>query len=565
MSVQEVLVLSTKNNERPSADFQPSIWGDYFLTHSVETVSVEKMRQQVEELKEEVRGSLMDSHKKPLQKLELIDAVQRLGVSYHFEREINEILENMHHNYSNTGFLNSEHDDLCTIALWFRLLRQHGYYTSCDVFNKFKDGEGNFMASLTIDVVSMLSLYEAAQLRIQGEQILDEAMAFTTTHLESMVSSISPYLSEKVTFALNRPIRKNSPRLETRHYISLYPKEDFHNPTLLKLAELDFNVLQALHQQEVSNMTRWWKNLDFQRKLPYARDRVVELYFWILGEYFEPQYSLARELATKVITMISILDDTYDAHGTYEELKLFTEEIKRWDVSAIHVLPDYMKLLYKAILDICSDIEEHTTKEGRSYCVHYAKKAMEELVQAYFIEASWFHDAYTPTFEEYMSVAAVTATYYLIITSSFIGMGEIATKEVFDWVCNKPKIMEASSVIGRLMNDMVSHKFEQKRPHIASAIECYMKQHGVDEEKANKMLAEEVDNAWKDINEELLKKPSSSGSTVAFPLLERVLNLTRVTDVVYTDDDCYTNPHKLKHQVELLLKHPIAIREDVFL
>ena len=88
------------------------------------------MRQEVEDLKEEVRGLLMDSHKKPLQKLELIDAVQRLGVSYHFEREINEILENMHHNYSN-GFVNSEHDDLYTIALWFRLLRQHGYRISC--------------------------------------------------------------------------------------------------------------------------------------------------------------------------------------------------------------------------------------------------------------------------------------------------------------------------------------------------------------------------------------------------------------------------------------------------
>nr|XP_015902223.2 terpene synthase 1-like [Ziziphus jujuba var. spinosa] len=557
MSFQEDPVLLTKNNERPSADFQPSIWGDYFLTRCMGTVSIEKMGQQVEELKEEVKGLLMDSQKKPLQKLELIDSIQRLGVSYHFENQIDEILEKMHHDYSN-GVVDTEHDDLYTIALWFRLLRQHGYYISCDVFNKFKDGEGNFKASLAIDVSGLLSLYEAAHLRIRGEEILDEAIASTTTHLESMVSSISPHLLEKVTFALNRPIRKNLPRLETRHYVSLYPKEDFHNATLLKLAALDFNVLQALHQQEVSNITRWWKNLDFPRKLPYARDRVVELYFWILGEYFEPQYSHARELATKIMTMVSAIDDTYDAHGTYEELKLFTQEIKRWDISAIDVLPDYMKFLYQAILDIYSDIEEHTTKEGRSYCVHYAKEAVEELVQAYFTEASWLHDAYTPTFEEYMSVAAVSATYFVIITFSFLGMGKIATKEVFDWVCNKPNIIKASSVIGRLMNDMVSHNFEQKRGHVASAVECCMKQHGIEEEEANKMLAVEVENAWKDINQELLKKPNTRGS-VAFGLLERILNLTRVTDVVYKDDDCYTNPHKLKHQIELLLKHPIAI------
>lgn len=64
-------------------------------------------------------------------------------------------------------------------------------------------------------------------------------------------------------------------------------------------------------------------------KLSYARDRVIELYFWILGVYFEPQYSLAREMLTRVLITVSILDDTFDAHGTYEELNLFTQAIKR--------------------------------------------------------------------------------------------------------------------------------------------------------------------------------------------------------------------------------------------
>ena len=83
---------------------------------------------------------------------------------------------------------------------------------------------------------------------------------------------------------------------------------------------------------------------------------------------------------------------------------------------------------------------------------------MKELVQAYFDEATWLHDNYTPTMEEYMSVAGVSATYYVIITASFVDMGQIATEDVFHWVCNKPKILTASSVIGRLMNDIVSHK-----------------------------------------------------------------------------------------------------------
>lgn len=75
---------------------------------------------------------------------------------------------------------------------------------------------------------------------------------------------------------------------------------------------------------------RWWKGLDFARRLPFARDRVVECFFWIVGVYFEPQYSLARKILTKVIAMTSIIDDIYDVYGTLEELELFTEAIDRF-------------------------------------------------------------------------------------------------------------------------------------------------------------------------------------------------------------------------------------------
>ncbi|XP_048322170.2 putative pinene synthase [Ziziphus jujuba] len=134
MSIQQVSAL-TQNNKRRFADFDPSVWGDYFLSHSsTETVPIDAMREQVEELKEEVKELLLDSQKQPLQKLELIESIQRLGVAYHFEREIGGILENMHHSYSD-GFFDGEHghehDDLYEVALCFRLLRQHRYYISC--------------------------------------------------------------------------------------------------------------------------------------------------------------------------------------------------------------------------------------------------------------------------------------------------------------------------------------------------------------------------------------------------------------------------------------------------
>ena len=49
--------------------------------------------------------------------------------------------------------------------------------------------------------------------------------------------------------------------------------------------------------------------------------------------YFESQYSIARRILTKTICMTSIIDDIYDVHGTHEELKLFTNAIKRFSKS----------------------------------------------------------------------------------------------------------------------------------------------------------------------------------------------------------------------------------------
>ena len=81
---------------------------------------------------------------------------------------------------------------------------------------------------------------------------------------------------------------------------------------------------------------RWWKDLNFSRKLPFIRDRVIECYFWILGVYFEPEYCFARRILTKVIAMTSTIDDIYDVYGTLEEVELFTEAVER--LKLIHTL-----------------------------------------------------------------------------------------------------------------------------------------------------------------------------------------------------------------------------------
>ena len=59
-------------------------------------------------------------------------------------------------------------------------------------------------------------------------------------------------------------------------------------------------------------------------KLPYARDRLVEGFFWGTTFHFQPQHSYARIAITKSVAMLTIMDDTYDNYATVEEADLFT-------------------------------------------------------------------------------------------------------------------------------------------------------------------------------------------------------------------------------------------------
>ncbi|WKA11653.1 hypothetical protein VitviT2T_029132 [Vitis vinifera] len=461
---------------RPTADFSPSIWGERFISYTpADEIARAHKEKQVEDLKEKVRRRLITAAGNPSQQLNYIDAIQRLGVAYHFEREIEEALKHMYDNYYD---VEHKDDDLYNVSLQFRLLRQQGFNLSCDVFNKFKDQKGGFQESLINDVRGMLGLYEATHIRERFEQTRGEVVYIYHKH------------------------------------------EASHDKALLKLAKLDFNLMQSLHKEELSNLSRWHTELGFTVKISFARDRVVEVYFFVLAMYFEPQYSRARRILTKVLYIISTIDDMYDAYGSLEEHKLFAEMIERWDINSIDQLPEHMKVIYQALLDVYKEIEEEMDKEGKAYSFHHAKEAMKIQIGAYFDEAQWFHEGNVPTIDKYMQVARVSSSLPLTTVIFFIGMDEIITKEAFEWVYNDPFTI-ASCLIARLMNDMTSHKFEQERGHVASAIECYVKQYSVSKQQAYDEFNKQIANAWKDINQGFLRPTS-----MPVPILTGVLNLT---------------------------------------
>jgi hypothetical protein len=313
---------------RPLANFPPSIWADRFIAFSLDNSELEAYAKALEEPKEAVRSLITDTTIDATTKLKLIYSVHRLGLSYLYPEEIDAELDIL---FKKIDLDYYEQVDLYTISVQFQVFRHHGYRLSSDIFKKFKDTTtGIFTDEVSKDVKGMLSLYESAHLRLHGEDILDEALAFTESQLKKIVSTLEGDLARQVNQVLKRPFHTGMPMVEARLYFNTHEEDFSCHEAVVKLAKINFNYLQLQQKEELRMVSQWWKDMEFQTSVPYIRDRVPEIYLWILGLYFEPYYSRARIIATKITLFLVVLDDTYDAYATIDEIRLITDAINRY-------------------------------------------------------------------------------------------------------------------------------------------------------------------------------------------------------------------------------------------
>ncbi|XP_054816958.1 (+)-gamma-cadinene synthase-like [Prosopis cineraria] len=184
---------ATSKLDRQSADFHPCLWNDYFLQYASDDLEVgDEMKKNIETLKEEVREMLISTMETPLKKAEVVESIQCLGLSYHFELEIDQILKQIQNDCVENNEITLT-GDLHSLALLFKLLRQHGYL-------------------------------------------------------------VSP---AKLKYVLKQCPYRGIQRLEARKYISIYHLHPSYNEVLLTLAKLDFNALQKLHRKEFGNICKW--------------------------------------------------------------------------------------------------------------------------------------------------------------------------------------------------------------------------------------------------------------------------------------------------------------------
>ncbi|XP_027335147.1 isoprene synthase, chloroplastic-like [Abrus precatorius] len=539
----------TTENNRRTANYQPNHWNFDALSLRNNT-QVEAVQERATKLEEEVRGMINSLEIEPRSLLDLVDKVKRLGLNYKFEEDIEKALEMI------VSVNDTHKSGLHFTALSFRLLREHGFHVSQDVFGSFKDKEGSFKAEISNDVQGLLSLYDASYLAFEGETLLDEAREFSRTHLNNKLKeATATKMAKQVSHALELPYHRRLQRLEARWFIDNYEEKTPHDHLLLELAKLDFNMVQSLMQNELQELSRWWREIGLASKLDFVRDRLMEVYFWALGMAPHPQLSNCRKVVTKMFGLVTIIDDVYDVYGTLDDLQLFTDAVERWDVHVINALPEYMKLCFLALYNTVNDTAYTILKEKEENNLPCLAKSWSNLCKAFLQEAKWSNNKIIPAFDEYLENALVSSSGGALLAPSYFLVSPNNTNQALDSLTNCFGLVRSSCTIFRLCNDLATSEAELERGETTNSITSYMHETWTSEEQARQNLRILIDTEWKKMNEEQFL---DSKFPKAF--MEIAINMARVSHCTYQFGDGLGRPdNTAQNRIKLLLIEPIPI------
>ncbi|KAK8519737.1 hypothetical protein V6N13_031774 [Hibiscus sabdariffa] len=516
--------------ERRSGDYLPTVWDTQFINSLSTPYTYESDGSRLEELKQAAR-CLFTSVNPPDEKLDMINKMQRLDIAKFFDKEIDEFLAQLNPNAVTV---------LSTLALQFRLLRHHGFFVTSDVFNKFMNGDGKFKEKLSEDVEGLLSLYEASYLGLHGEyDVLEEANTFTTKHLKLAMQNMEDKdLAHQIKESLEVPLHRRLPSMEARNFIHIYQRDGNNNLVLLELAKLNFNLLQSVYLSELKELAEWWEGLNMKEKIPFARDRMVECYFWAMGSVPEPKFHKCRRNLTKYGSLATVLDDVYDIYGSMDELQKYTTAVKRWDAEVIEELPEYMEICYKAMYEHVNEMVEDALNAHGVNILPYIKDQWVFYVQSLHVEAEWYYGGHMPTLDEHLKnswisigIAVGLAYVFLALLEDSDSLNRSQLQFFDNW--SDSDLFYLPSLITRLLDDLTTSKLEMKRGEVTNSIQCYMIEEGVSEEEARDYVKCLTSESWKRLNKLVLDPSLPTG------FAKSALTMTRCVQRMYQFGDWF--------------------------
>ncbi|XP_057463902.1 (3S,6E)-nerolidol synthase 1, chloroplastic-like [Actinidia eriantha] len=402
---------------------------------------------------------------------------------------------------------------LYEVSTRFQLLRQEGYSVPSVrfVFKNFKDKEGRFKQELSADISELMALYEASQPSIEREEIHDQAAEFSYQLLDSWMARV-------VSHTLRHPYQKSLAKFMARNFLTDYKGQNKWEDTLQELA-------------------KW----SLASELKFARNQPHKWYMWTMATLTDPRFSKQRVELTKPISLIYIIDDIFDVYGTLEELTLFTDAVKRWELSVVEQLTNYMRVCFKDLYDITNEIACKIYKEQGRNPIDTLQRAWASLCNA-FLVAKWFNSRHLPKEEEYLKNGIISSGVLVVSAHMFFLLGDGITKESVDLLNDNPGITTSTATILRLWDVLGSAMDENQDGYDGSYVECYMKDHkGYSADSASEQVIGMISDTWKHLNQEC---PSPIPFSATFT--KSTLNLERMVPLMYNYDDNHSLPNALR-------------------
>nr|WCL15130.1 terpene synthase HlTPS3 [Humulus lupulus] len=565
------------HDQRRSANYTPTIWKYDFLESLNNKYDSEEYKMQAEKLIEDVRYNIVET-KDLKTKLELINTIRKLGLTYHFEDQIKKALDTI----SSSSNIDIKYpllgEDLYLTSLYFRLLRLHGYQVSQDMFIGYKavDCRKGRHKITSAEVKVMIELSEASDVAFECENTLIEAkvcaeenLKFTFSNIDGISCNNNKYLPKHVAHALELPPHWRVQWFDVKWQIEAHEHGGENNintdssttSLLVDLAKLNFNMVQATLQKDIRELSSWWKNLGLSEKLDFARDRLVESFMCTVGLAFQPEYKCLRKCLAKVVNFVLIVDDVYDVYGSLEELRHFTNAVDRWDVRETQKLPECMKICFQALYDTTCEIAEEIENENgcKLVLLPHLKKAWADFCKSLLVEAEWYHKGYIPSFEEYLRNGWISSSGPLLLVLSYFAIPNETNNTASSYldITNQDLVYNISLII-RLCNDLGTSAAEQERGDAASSILCYRQETKSSEEDARKHIREMIRKTWQKINK-ICYSSSSRSPLLSLSFIDIALNAARVAHSLYQSGDAFSAQHtNYKTHILSLLVHPLV-------
>ncbi|KAK9151943.1 hypothetical protein Syun_010252 [Stephania yunnanensis] len=261
----------------------------------------------------------------------------------------------------------------------------------------------------------------------------------------------------------------------------------------------------------------------------------MESFLWCIGLACEPQLEFCRTYLTKIGNLIFIIDDIYDIYGSIDELELFTSAVERWEINAIEVLPDYMKICFLALYNTVNEMAYTTLKEQGYSALQHLNKAWENFCRSMLVEAKWSKKNYMPTLEEYLANAWISSSTPLVHVHAFFASKQKITAEALDCLNSESDLAE------------------QERGDVPSAIQCHMCETNATEKVAREKIRDIIKETWRKMNK------SASDTPFSPSFVNIIENHARNAHCFYQHGDGISVQDNVgKKRVQALLVKPIV-------